>query len=206
MSSEGYSGAAITLDAKALFIVHDDSENRPLATGFCFIKPEWVVTAKHVVLETSLPRQNLSLTSFRGEQARASILFLHPSHDLAVLRIEGQSPCDVPLFPGFEEHTGRRGLVCCGYAPSLSFREGRKHAIFFNQVTSYEREERTRNTGDESLIVFDAPWMEGGHSGGPVFGEGGGVVAVLIELIQSGSGIARARASSILHLLRFLTF
>ena len=205
MDNGSYRGAPITISANSVFVVHDDDENKPLATGFCFIKPEWVVTARHVVQEMGLPRPNLSLTSYEGEPVRASVLFLHPSHDLAVLRIEGESPCHAPLFPGFEEYTGRNGLVCCGYAPSLSNTGERRYSMFFNQVSSYQREERTREHGNESLIVFDAPWMEGGHSGGPVFGEGGGVVAVLIELIRHDGGTTRARATSILHLLRFLT-
>lgn len=206
MSEGAYKGNPITFEANAVLLVHDDTENRPLATGFCFIKPEWVVTAKHVVLENGLPRTSLSVLSYRGEPSRTSILFLHPQHDLAVLRIEGDSPCDVPLFPGFEMHTGKRGLVCCGYAPSLSDRQAGRNTIFVNQVESYEREGRMRDSGDESLIVFNAPWMEGGHSGGPVFGEGGGVVAVLIELLRLDEGVARARATSILALLRFLNF
>jgi hypothetical protein len=105
----------------------------------------------------------------------------------------------MPLFPGFEEYTGKRGLVCCGYAPSTG-------AFFLNHIPSYERERRIRDEGDESVIVFDAPWMEGGHSGGPVFGEGGGVVAVLLHTIRPDNGERRGRATSILELLRYLRF
>lgn len=206
MVSDTGIGFKFHIHRDSLFVLQDDDEGRPLATAFCFLKPEWVVTAKHAVLDRGEPRQNLSLFGLRNNILRASVYFLHPSHDLAVLRIEGQSPCDVPMFPSFEEYTGQRGLVYCGFAPSLSYMSSRKHIIHVNRTVSYEREERNRQTGDESLIVFDAPEMEGGHSGGPVFGEGGGVTAVLIELIRSENGATRARATSIIHLLRFLTF
>ena len=206
MTGDAAAGFRFTIHYDSLFLLCDDEEHRALATAFCFIRPEWVVTAKHAVLDMDIPRRNLSLLSRRNGRLRVSVLFLHPSHDLAVLRIDGQSPCDVPLFPGFESYTGRNGLICCGYAPSLSDREGRRYTLHLNRITSYECEKRTRHTGEEALIVFDAPWMEGGHSGGPVLGEGGGVAAVMIELVRSDDGVVRARATSILHLLRYLTF
>ena len=206
MTDGAATGFRFTIHYDSLFLLCDDEEDRALATAFCFIKPEWVVTAEHAVLDMDIPHRNLSLLSRRNGRLRGSVLFLHPSHDLAVLGIEGQSPCDVPLFPSFEGYTGSNGLVACGYAPSLSDRERREYKVLANPVTSYERQERTRRTGEEALILFDAPWMEGGHSGGPVFGEGGGVAAVMIELIRSDNGVVRARATSILHLLRYLTF
>ena len=204
MTSDANTGFKFSIHHDSLFVLRD--ENRALATAFSFIKPEWVVTAKHAVLEMGVPRRNLSLQSRRGEPLKVSILFLHPSHDLAVLGIEGQSPCDVPLFPGYEGYTGSNGLVGCGYAPSWPNKEGYSHTIVAHRITTYEREERSRDTGDESVIVFDAPWIEGGYSGGPIFGEGGAVVAVLIEVMRPDDGATRGRATSILHLLRFLTY
>jgi S1-C subfamily serine protease len=195
-----------SIHGHAVFLVQDNDEGRPLGTAFCFIKPEWIVTAKHVVLDMGVPSPNLSLVSKSGSPLNVSIIFEDPYHDIAVLRIEGQSPCDVPLFPSFERYTGQRGLVSCGYAPSLSSHEEGSYSIWLEHFTSYDREERIRNVGDESLIVFDAPWIEGGHSGGPVFDLGGHVVAVLIDRIPADNGVVRARATSILHLLRFLEF
>lgn len=202
----GVPGYSFTMHHDAVFLVCDEYVSHPLATGFCFIKPEWVVTAKHAVVEMGATRTSLVLFSRGHGMLRASVAFLHPTHDLAVLRIEGQSPCDVPLFPGYEGYAGQNWLVACGFAPSLGGGENPNHTILLSKVASYEREERTRNSGDESLIVFDLPGMEGGHSGGPVFGEGGVVVAVLIELIRSDTGPPRARATSVLHLLRHLAF
>jgi hypothetical protein len=190
----------------SLFVIYDHDANRPIGTGFCFLKPEWVVTAKHVAIDAGLRRENLSLLSFTGEPLRARSFFEHPNHDLAVLRIEGQSRRDVPLFPSYERYTGEKGLIYCGWAPSLNHQGRRPYSLLAAPVQSYEREQRTRDAGDESLIVFDAPSMELGHSGGPVFGEGGGVVAVIIDRIATDNEGVRARATSILHLLRFLSF
>jgi Trypsin-like peptidase domain len=197
---------SFTIHQDALFVIYDVDENRPLATGFCFIKPEWVVTAKHVVQDMGLSRSNLSLLSFSSTPVSASTIFVHEHYDLAVLRINGRSPCDVPLFPGYEEYTGGKGLVCCGYAPSRRRSDERPYPLLTSDVLTYDREERIRDHGDESLIVFDHPDMELGHSGGPVFGEGGGVVAVLIDRMRPSDGVVRARATSIISLLEFLTF
>ena len=199
-------GFSFSIHQDAIFLICGHDLDRPLATGFCFIKPEWIVTTKHAVIDLDLPREELWLLPRHGAPLTGSIVFVHPTHDLAVLRIEGPSPCDVPLFPSFEEYTGLKGLLACGYAPSLSSVEESRYTLHLNHVPSYEREKRIRDTGEEALITFDAPWMEGGHSGGPVFGEGGGVVAVLIEKVQNNDGLVSARATSILHLLRFLTF
>lgn len=206
MTRDAKAGFRFTIHYDSLFLVHDNDENRPLATAFCFIKPDWVVTARHAVVEMDIPRQSLALQSRRHGLLRASVLFLHPTHDLAVLRIEESSPCDVPLFPSHEAYTGTSGLVGCGWAPSWSDREGYDNTLVAHRIDGYEREVRRRDSGDESLILFDAPWMEGGYSGGPIFGEGGGVVAVLIQLVRSADGMTRGRATNIVHLLRFLSF
>jgi hypothetical protein len=46
--------------------------------------------------------------------------------------------------------------------------------------------------------------MEGGHSGGPVLGEGGNVAAVVIDRFQQGD-VNWARATSILHLMKYVS-
>jgi hypothetical protein len=196
---------SITIDDKSLFIICDREEKRPLGTGFCFIKREWVVTAKHVVMDDGVFRQSLSVLPLKERELRASVMFSHPNHDLAVLQLEEPSPCRTPLFPSYEKFTGRKGLICCGYAPSLSNHEKKEVSIYVNQILTYDREQRTRLHVDEDLIAFEAPFLEGGHSGGPILGEGGGVVAVTIQGFVA-NGKYYGRATSVLPVLDFLDF
>lgn len=198
-------GIQFTIDENAVWIIHDQDEGRPLGTGFTFIKPEWIVTAKHVVLsENGAPRTKLWLSSIKIAQAYATLLFAHPIVDLAVLIMSGESPCKIPLFPSHERFSGTKGLVCCGYSPTVSM-QNMNPSLFVNWISSYSRERRTRGTGDEDVIVFPAPFLEGGHSEGPVFGEGGGVVGVIIQMFEYGD-IRHGRATGIQPLLQHLDF
>ena len=62
----------------------------------------------------------------------------------------------------------------------------------FNYVQSYAREERLRGA-NEDLVVFEAPYAEPRHSGGPVLGDGGNVVGVVVEsFVAEGKTFARA--------------
>ena len=62
----------------------------------------------------------------------------------------------------------------------------------FNYIPSYTRECRERE-GNEDLVVFEAPYAEPGHSGGPILADGGTVVGVVVEsFIAQGKTFARA--------------
>jgi hypothetical protein len=87
-----------------------------------------------------------------------------------------------------------------GYTPSKG-----PMTIEINQILSFDTETRDRAEGREELIVFDAPFAEGGNSGAPVCGEGGGVVGAVIECFQFEDK-QRARATSLRPLLRQLHF
>lgn len=49
------------------------------------------------------------------------------------------------------------------------------------EVANYKCERRERDEGVEYVLSFKSEYGEGGHSGGPVLGTGGGVVAVITE-------------------------
>ncbi len=193
----------IHIDRHSLCIIFDKNENKALGTGFVFIKPNWIVTAKHVVeKDDGEIRDNLRLLHLFEKPVSSSVLFVHPIYDLAVLTT-GNLLCKRPLFPSYEEFTGKNGLICCGYAPSKSINN--ELAFFVNSVPNYQFETRSRDVGDEKLLFFDAPFAEGGHSGGPLLGEGAGVVAVVIEGFKSNDQYI-VKATSILPLLEFLKF
>jgi hypothetical protein len=75
------------IDPTAVSIVVDQDLQRPLGTGFYFLLPTLFVTAKHVVIDrdTGDDRPNMVLMQSGPEYPRATVLFKHPSLDLAVL-------------------------------------------------------------------------------------------------------------------------
>jgi hypothetical protein len=152
------------------------------------------VTAKHVVESDGFPREHLLICPLGTASHRAKLIYAHPLLDLALVQCEGFR-VETPLFPSYERFTGKGGLICLGFAPSLG-RDDRKSHMFVNRIEAYDREVRAREGLDEEMIMFDAPFMEGGHSGGPTLGEGGGVVAVTIEGYGSDRGF-RGRATAI---------
>lgn len=68
--------------------------------------------------------------------------------------------------------------------------------LYVNEIPSFAIEVRDRDYLNEEVIVFDAPFSEGGHSGGPIFGSGGGVVGAIIQNFYVGSQL-RARGTSL---------
>jgi hypothetical protein len=133
----------------------------------------------------------------------AQVLFAHPDVDLAVLSA-AQPICDRPLYPGHHALAGSNGLIFAGYTPSKSQASG-KSSIYVNEITRFEVLVRERTGFNEDTILFDAPDAEGGHSGGPVFGEGGSVVGAIINRYQDGSRYV-AQATSLVPLIASLQF
>src|SRR5215813_14402177 len=72
---------------------------RGRGTGFAFLRPGWVVTAKHVVGKQP-PAEPLQLLFREGPARPARVLFAHPQVDLAVLEVLGEAPCWTPFLPG----------------------------------------------------------------------------------------------------------
>jgi S1-C subfamily serine protease len=195
-------GLAFTIDKNSVGAVTVRQSGRVLGTAFVFIKPEWVVTAKHVVFEQGSWRENLGLLFVDGG-VDAHGIYADPNIDLAVLQIDG-ALCQHPLFPAHQAFASQSGLITLGYRPTLSKEPGRT-TIEANQVSSFESERRDRSAGPEEIIRFDAPFSEGGHSGGPVLGTGGGVIGVVIENLKEGERLI-ARATSIAPIVARLTF
>ena len=191
------------IDPSAVSIVVDQDIQRPLGTGFYFLQPQFFVTAKHVVVNphTGSVRPNLVLMQNGPAYPRAQVAFLHPSLDLAVLSIESPG-CEVPLFPSDQRLVGAHGLCYWGYAPSLSDTSSHTYVAVVVEIASYECEEpRERADGTEWVLRFNTNFSEGGHSGGPVLGTGGGVVAVITEGHNGW-----VRATEIRALLPYITF
>ncbi len=195
-------GLTFTIDSNSVGLVIDRQFDRIIGTAFVFIKPDWVITAKHVVIEHGAWRQNLGL-SFKDGKADACGLYADPNVDLAVLQLN-RSPCKHPLFPAHIAFAGQTGLVTAGYRPTKTTESG-GISIEVNSVPSFWSERRDRTVGTEEVICFDAQFSEGGHSGGPVLGTGGGVIGVVIENFREGDRLI-ARATSIAPIVARLHF
>lgn len=171
------------IDPTAVSIIADEDIHRPLGTGFYFLQPRFFVTAKHVVVEetTGCPRRNLVLMQNGPNYPRATIAFLHPSLDVAVLRID-RPGCTVPLFPSDQRIVGKHGLRYWGYAPSRVTRSitdtssqpwtsphtNRKHLESATMVS---------NGCCDSTAIFQSPDIQAG----PVLAAGGGVIAIITQ-------------------------
>ena len=149
------------------------------------------------------PRREITLVPNKARAVGARLLFAHPDVDLAVLSA-ARPICDRPLYPGHHSLAGAKGLVFAGYAPSKPQASGQP-AIYVNEIAKFEVQLRERSGYDEETILFAAPDSEGGHSGGPVFGEGGGVVGAIINRYHDGSRFV-AQATSLAPLLARLRF
>ncbi len=77
--------------------------------------------------------------------------------------------------------------------------------MLINHIPVFTTEIRERKGFNEELVVFEAPWSEGGHSGGPIFGEGGGVVGVVIQNYRENQTL-KARGTSLASLISELRF
>ena len=177
--------------------------SRGTGTGFAFLKPNWIVTAKHVVSGQPLA-QPIPLLFREGLALPARVLFEHPHVDLAVLEVVGNTRCRAPFMPG-DRAPISSGLLCVGYKPSVSDRDAGRYTAFVSGVDSYERSTRQRDGYEEILFIFPAPHGEPGHSGGPLLATSGSVIGVVIDGITLG-GQYVMRATSILALLDHLAF
>jgi len=189
----------IPCDASALCTVR---AARGTGTGFAFLKPDWIVTARHVV-SGQPPAEPIQLLFRDGVALPARVLLEHPQVDLAVLEVAGNTRCCAPFMPG-DGASVSGGLLCVGYKPSVSDRDAGRYTTFASEVDSYERTTRQRDGYEEILFIFPAPHGEPGHSGGPLLAPGGSVIGVVVDGITLG-GQHVMRATSIVALHGTLT-
>lgn len=179
-----------------------DGRQWRMGTGFVFLRRNWLVTAKHVVFDEST--QQLRAPQFvvatdpnvEGKLLEVERYHLHPYHDLAVLEVAGDI-CLRPFYPAHLETKQHERLTCIGFSPSSSS----FGKINFNAlaIEKYKIERRERDSGVEELIEFEYKGTEGGNSGGPIFSEGAGVVAVISHGVQgtNPNEFSSVRATSI---------
>lgn len=197
-------GLSVTIDRHSLAYIGVAKTKKILGTGFFCLRPDWVFTAKHVVIDDyGHPRTDLAIWPLDLEGFPSTVIYTHPEVDLAVLQYSRTQGIK-PLFAGYSSLTGSKGLICVGYSPTQSKLQ-EAAVLYVNSVVQFENESRERHFGLEELVVFEAAYSEGGHSGGPLLGEGGAVVGVVIQNF-SANGKTYARATSLHPLLAVLRF
>jgi S1-C subfamily serine protease len=171
--------------------------SRGAGTGFAFLGPRWIVTARHVVAGPSRP-DAVRVTFHADPPLPGRIVFSHPRFDLAVIEVLADTG-RAPLLP----HDGvppAGALVLVAYAPSTGeTRQGRLRPLVVT-VETYERSARHRDGHAEVLYKFPAPEIGPGCSGAPLLVPGGGVVGVVVDSITLG-GQHVMRATSIAPLV-----
>jgi S1-C subfamily serine protease len=174
---------------------------RGKGTGFALSKPNWFVTAKHVVSGQPLA-QPIQLLFGEGLVLPARVLFVHPRLDVAVLEVVGDTRCRAPFMPSQRGPISSE-LLYVGYQPSMSDRNAGRYIAFVRAVHSYERTTRQRDGYEECLFIFPAPRGEPGRSGSPLLASRGSVIGVVVDGIMLG-GRHMMRATSILPVLDHL--
>jgi hypothetical protein len=168
----------IKIDEQAICIIVDGEKNRALGTGFSFLKDNWVVTAKHIVFEDGIEREDIKISFLNKGSVKAKVLAVHPELDIVILNYKGESKCKRPLMPGYHEFHTMDYLVLAGYSPTESDNTGL--TIMLDKIDDFEIEIRERSF-KETTLHFLAKNAEGGYSGGAIIGAGGNVLAIAIN-------------------------
>lgn len=183
---QGFDGAAIA-------VVVDHDRRIALGTGFYFLQSKFFITAKSVVVncDTGEAQRNLLLIQQGSAQSRATVAFLHPSLDLAVLEID-RPGCSVPLYPSDQCIRRRNVLEYFGYVPNAADRQNCNPMIGRVRFADYHAKQVDGGSGSVEWILRSSVDLSGrGHCGGPMLSVTGGVVAVMTE---GHDGWARATA------------
>jgi S1-C subfamily serine protease len=166
-----------TIDPKCVGVLIDSSTRNRVGSGFIMDDPKTVVTARHVAvnLATNEKRELIyEPPSPPGSTVKNPTTKLKPAKDVAavdvaVLRIEGNSPCrrnlkrsNVDVKPGYWVVYAGLDTASAGFKVSSHF----VRSISVEQDVKYIE------------IEGDA---RPGYSGGPVFDQQGGILGVVLR-------------------------
>ena len=145
---------------------HDDgSASNFGGTGFIISANGYVVTNYHVVKGAD----SVHLQSTKGESFRAKVIYIDPSHDLAMLRINDSTFAPLKNAPyTFKEAPSELGedVYTIGYP--------RDEVVYGQGYLS----SRTGYAGDTTAYQISIP-VNPGNSGGPVLDSRGNVIGII---------------------------
>jgi len=200
-----------SIDENAIATVHmtGGSDFTILGTAFCFIKSNWYMTAKHVVVEDDQVKSGLKIVTHSPNKPVGLLntpkrVYYHDELDIAIIEMH-TGLCQKPHFPGHHDFVGKQGLVKVAYSPSQTKERNR---VIFNatHIKDYQTEIRNRNYGDETLFSFSDLNAETGNSGAPLIGEAGNIVGVIIDgFYGDNQELNRALATDVQAMLSVLT-
>lgn len=189
-----------------------DCEWSAIGSGCVFMRRNLVLTAKHVVedrpsLDSPIRVANGLKDGVELVSVNVTEYWCHPDIDIALLKLtdHGTDRLKVshPLFPSHFSFNDRVGFAAVGYDRASSDPQSQLWVNKVHHVSKFSTVQRNRASSDEYCIEFDAPWIAGGYSGGPLLSEGGGVIGVIIQVYESveetggGKPSGRGRATSI---------
>lgn len=148
-------------------------------SGFVAGEDKWIVTNAHVV--RGRRSQHVRVRFGTGEERAARIVAYDPSHDLAILRVQGEVPVDaLPLGTADEVEVGQT-VLAFGSPFGLD-------GTLTQGIVSARRDLPAIGGGDvKGLIQTDAP-INPGNSGGPLVDAKGRVIGVNTAILSRTGG------------------
>jgi|GEM_PF-2904006 len=197
---------SIAVDARVFCTLfsHSDRVWSAVGSGCIFMRRDLVLTAKHVVEDR--PFSDSPMRAVNGSKdgdelisADVTAYWCHPDIDIALLKLTHEGSIRLgghrPLFPSHFSLNDRLGVAAVGYDRALSNPDAGVWVNKVHHVSEFTSVERNRASSDEFCLEFEAPWVAGGYSGGPLLGEGGGVIGVIIQVYESVEGTGAGRVS-----------
>ncbi len=204
------SGVSARIDQRAFCVTGFEERGtwRGKGTGFCFLRRNWIVTAKHNVFDKDGLARNGLAAAFGDEHGLWTIpfrsVFVYQDLDVALLELVQDCPCEHPLMPAHWSLRKSCMAICGGFDPPLSDVTLQHMTINLTAIRHIQLDELEREFVEMSL-TFKNDEVKPGFSGAPLLIDGGGVVGVLYRIeTDEEAGVAHVRATAIDPLLGLL--
>lgn len=151
-------------------------------SGFVTGDERWIVTNSHVIQPGR--RHGLRVHFSSGTTRRARVLFDSPSHDLAVLEVEGDVPARPLTLGDSDQVVVGQSVLAFGSPFGL---EGTLTQGIVSAMRDVPPGSRLGGGAVRRLIQTDAP-INPGNSGGPLVGPSGHVIGVNTAILSRTGG------------------
>lgn len=174
-----------TLPAIVVIRTSEDS-----GSGFFILDSGIIVTNKHVVGSS----QRVTIVTSQGESLESKSVFIHPTKDLALIKVEGRSFPFIPIANPASVNVGA-DVIAIG-SPGVG-RTTLQNTVTKGIISSF------RQLENDGLILQTDVAINPGNSGGPLLNTKGEVVGVNTFKVVGREGLGFAVfASEILQMLK----